>query len=69
MSQNLGTKGTTSEVMLIWLDQASKYFNMMIIPDVASDNQPVTQPTGGANNQRFSLNEEMIDLESDQMCA
>ena len=50
MSQKLVGKGMSSEVLVVWLGQTSKSVDMLIIPDVASNDQPMTKIIRGSNN-------------------
>ena len=38
-----------SKVMVVWIGQNLKPVDKIIIPDVVTDNQPITHPLGGAN--------------------
>ena len=68
-SQNSGSEGLMSEVPVVRLGQTSKTAGALIIPTVATNNQPVTQPTGGANNCKFALNYVVIGLVSGHVCV
>ena len=68
-SQNSVIKVLMIEVPFVRMVQTSKHFDMIIIPFIASDNQPVHQPTEGANNFKFSLNEVGTGLVSGQVCS
>ena len=63
-----GSKGLKSELLLVCMGQTSKYVGPLIIPDVAAEDKPVTHPTVGNNNRKFSLNKLGLLLESDQVC-
>ena len=56
MRQKLVGKGMSSEVLVVWLGQTSKSVDMLIIPDVASNDQPMTKIIRGSNNWKLSLN-------------
>ena len=57
VSQNLESEGMASEVPVVCLGQTSKTDSIIIIPSINSNNQPVPQPTGGAHNRKFFINE------------
>ena len=58
-----------SKVMVVWIGQNLKPVDKIIIPDVVTDNQPITHPLGGANIQKLYINKVGLVLESDQVCA
>ena len=58
-SQNSGREGLVSEMPVVCLDQTSKTADTIVIPAVATNNQPV-----GANNQKLSLNKVFHSLVS-----
>ena len=58
-----------SEVPVVWQVQNSKPVDTLILPAVATNNQPVPHPTGETNNHKFSLNDVSYVLEIYQVCA
>ena len=47
-NKNSGSEGMASEVLVIQLVQTSKHVGMVLIPDVADNNQPVPQTKVGS---------------------
>ena len=61
-SQKSRSKGPSSEVLVVHLFQTSKTSDTLILLNISDNCQPVTQPMGGANNNKFSLIEVGIGL-------
>ena len=66
-SQKPGSKVLTSEVPVVRMGQTSKNIDMLILPTVATNNQPVPHLKGGADNRKFYLNRlcQGVDVDSD----
>ena len=69
LSQNLGIEGLVIEVLMVWLGQTSKTADTLILPSVSAHNQPMPQPTGGANNWNFIIIELRLGLIIGQVCS
>ena len=50
------------------MNQTSKTADTLILPDVASNNQPMPHPTGGTDNCKFYINYVGLGLVSGQVC-
>ena len=62
------SKVLESEMLLVFLFHNSNPVDMLILPDVASNNQPIPQPAIGANNFKLCLNRAILGLENDPVC-
>ena len=60
--QNSGSEGLTSEVPVVKLGQTSKTPDVLIIPTISDNNQPMSRLTGVTENQKFALNEVGLGL-------
>ena len=65
----LGSKGVASDLTVVSMGQTSKDFDVLIIPDIDSDNQTLPNYTGGSDNWRLSFNIMVFGLGSDHMCV
>ena len=52
----LGSEGMASEFLVVRMGQTSKPLDMIILPSVASKNQPLSQTTRVVNDRKFSIN-------------
>ena len=66
--KKLGMKRMASELTVIWMGQTSKPVDMIILPSVAVDDQPVPDTRIVVNNQNQYVDGVELGLELDLMC-